>query len=234
MINTKNNISLNSLIEIIELFQNDNTTINVVSLLNDDLNNGYKKRWMQLAEYGWFLHWYISTEIEEIIPKGAKRVDEYMITETKSYLVYIFEKVISLYPHRKHILDAAFDLHNEGNYIASIPLIFAQTDGIFEEETSKYLFTRKKRENALEQLINSDLNNLDDISLSPLLKKLNSSLPIRSDDIRDLKKSAPNRHGILHGDQKHLDYGTQINSLKCITLLAHVANTFEKLDNKPK
>ncbi|MEL0654559.1 hypothetical protein V6257_05945 [Pseudoalteromonas issachenkonii] len=233
MINKKNNISFNALIEIIGLFKNDNS-IDIASLLNDELNNGYKKRWLQLAEYGWFLHWYISTEIEEIIPKGAKKVDKYMITETESYLAYIFEKVISLYPHRKHILDAALDLHNKGNYIASIPLTLAQADGIFEEKTSKFLFIMKQRKNVLEQLISSDLSNLDDVSLSPLLEKLNSSLPIRSNDIRDLKKSAPNRHGILHGDQKHLDYGTQINSLKCITLLAHVANTFEKLDTKPK
>jgi hypothetical protein len=34
------------------------------------------------------------------------------------------------------------------------------------------------------------------------------------------KKKGPNRHGILHGYREHLDYGTELNSLKSFSLLA--------------
>jgi hypothetical protein len=38
---------------------------------------------------------------------------------------------------------------------------------------------------------------------------------------------APNRNGILHGSRKHLDYGTEVNSLKALSLLAFVVYCFD-------
>ncbi len=50
---------------------------------------------------------------------------------------------------------------------------------------------------------------------------------IRSSSMKD-KLKAPNRNGILHGSRKHLDYGTEINSLKAFSLLAFVVLVFSK------
>ncbi|KVX02631.1 hypothetical protein [Shewanella frigidimarina] len=63
------------------------------------------------------------------------------------------------------------------------------------------------------------------IILSPLLQDTEFGARIGKGKQVD-KAKAPNRNGFLHGSRKHLDYGTEINSLKCISLLAYVATTF--------
>ncbi len=46
------------------------------------------------------------------------------------------------------------------------------------------------------------------------------------------KKHGPNRSGILHGDQNHLDYGTKINAYKAFSFLAFIV--FSAKDLLPK
>ena len=46
------------------------------------------------------------------------------------------------------------------------------------------------------------------------------------------KDKAPNRNGIIHGHRKHLDYGTEINSLKCFSLLSFVVYSTKEIINE--
>jgi hypothetical protein len=45
----------------------------------------------------------------------------------------------------------------------------------------------------------------------------------------DDKKNGPNRSGILHGDQNHLDYGTKINAYKAFSFLAFIVFSAKNL-----
>lgn len=61
----------------------------------------------------------------------------------------------------------------------------------------------------------------EDILLEPYKIKTQFSEGIRKSSFSD-KKKAPNRNGILHGHRKHLDFGTELNSLNSFSLLAFV------------
>ncbi|MGB2079175.1 MAG: hypothetical protein ACPHV3_05265, partial [Vibrio sp.] len=63
------------------------------------------------------------------------------------------------------------------------------------------------------------------VVLAPLLQDTQFGASI-SKKSKTAKSKAPNRNGILHGSSKHLDYGTEINSLKSISLLSYIADAF--------
>jgi hypothetical protein len=54
-------------------------------------------------------------------------------------------RTLALSPERAAILRGAFDLHWAENYIASIPLILTQVDGICAQHLSKSYFSTTKR-----------------------------------------------------------------------------------------
>lgn len=60
-----------------------------------------------------------------------------------------------------------------------------------------------------------------ELFLSPFKLKNHHNAGV-SKSSKSAKKLAPSRNGILHGHRKHLDYGTEINSLKCFSLLSFV------------
>lgn len=181
--------------------------------------------WKKSAENGWFPNWFMSFEFEQEVLKGKDELDDYMTKQIKSTLSEIHGKLTELYPDRKHILDAAFQLHNSQNYIASIPLFLSQTDGICAQKIGSYLFTEHdSRIIKIKYIIEKSPNK--SIILAPLLQNTQFGASIRMNK-KELKDKAPNRGGILHGSRKHLDYGTETNSLKCISLLAYLANMLE-------
>ena len=181
--------------------------------------------WKESAENGWFPNWFMDIGFEAEVLKGQKALDDYMSEEIRSSTTKIQEKLNELYPSRAHILDVAFQLHNSQNYIASIPLLLSQTDGICAQKIGSYLFTEHdKRIIRIKEIIEKSPEK--SIVLAPLLQntQFGASIGMAKQTSKD---KAPNRSGILHGSRKHLDYGTEINSLKCISLLAYVANILE-------
>jgi hypothetical protein len=60
-----------------------------------------------------------------------------------------------------------------------------------------------------------------DILLEPYKIKTQFSEGVKKHSKTD-KQKAPNRNGILHGHRSHLDYGSELNSLKSFSLLAFV------------
>lgn len=184
-----------------------------------------------MAQNGWFPNWltffYKPAE-------AVNSIDELMKMHLNDSWDDIVSAIIERCPERKHILEAAFDLHKSGNYIGSVPLFIAQADGIFCEEIKTFLFAGDKPKDILEQMIESgelQIGFFTDILLEPYKIKTQFSEGVRKSSKRD-KAKAPNRNGILHGHRKHLDYGTEINSLKSFSLLAFVVfsskDTFKK------
>lgn len=141
-------------------------------------------------------------------------------------------KIIELCPDRSLILKEAFSLHNEGRYIASIPLFLSQTDGICAQYLGAFLFSEHpKRAAQIESLPEKGESKSLDVFLS-LLKDKNQYSKGIGQNSNTHKEKGPNRNGILHGSRKHLDYGTKINSLKCFSLLSYTV--FVLVDNMKK
>jgi hypothetical protein len=150
-----------------------------------------------------------------------------MAEEVSDSLKEIHTDLVRNYPERAHIIDMAFRLHKDGNYIACIPLFLAQTDGICAQQIKSYLFSgHDKRNEFIRDILKSKPKNA--VILAPMLQSTQFGASI-SKKSENQKKKAPNRNGILHGSRKHLDYGTDINSLKCISLLAYISTVFSYL-----
>lgn len=179
--------------------------------------------WKAAAENGWFPNDFISIDFERYVAQGKEILDTYMFHELNPITNEIHASLIESFPERKHILDVAFELHNQKNYIAAIPLFLSQTDGICAQKIGSYLFTEHdKRIEKIQQYIEKSPEKT--VILAPILQNTQFGASISKG--KKLKDKAPNRSGILHGSRKHLDYGTEINSLKCISLLSYVSTIF--------
>ncbi|MBH0000495.1 hypothetical protein I6E72_16185 [Pseudoalteromonas sp. NSLLW24] len=181
-----------------------------------------------MAENGWYPNWFTFFYQPEEEPNS---LDELMVMHLEDKWADLTVKIIELCPNREHVLKTAFKLHEEGNYIAAIPLFFSQADGICCEVLKSFLFTGNDTNEKLDTLIENgelEVNMLLDVFLEPFKLKNHHNAGISKASVAH-KKKAPNRNGILHGHRKHLDYGTKINSLKCFSLLAFTVYTVKEM-----
>lgn len=125
---------------------------------------------------------------------------------------------------RQEILSVAFALHEQENYIASIPLLLAQADGLFEEYLGHRVFTR-----GCEKLLTLSAkpkrifgtSQVAKAYFAQLINVTHSYQTLPDEQVSDEIK-APTRNAILHGDAQHLDYGSYSNSCKSINFLSSV------------
>lgn len=191
-----------------------------------------KEVWAQAAHYGWYPNKNTPIVVTIEIAQDPKLLDAFMERHLKHDWDDLTNYIISKLPNRKEILSNAFLLHQQGNYIASIPLFIAQADGICAQYLKAHLFTEsEERQKRLQELKTNP--NLDFIQILThiLGEKTQLSAGLGSASIAK-KTLGPNRHGIMHGSRKHLDYGTRLNSLKIFSLLAFVVFVFCDEDNK--
>jgi hypothetical protein len=128
--------------------------------------------------------------------------------------------IIARFPQRAHIISAAFSAHRREEYVLSIPILLAQTDGICKEVIGQYLFMKKDKKPCTSAYVEQvAADSLAAAILSPLAQ----TLPINaSEKERPEGTDALNRHEVLHGNS--LDYGTASNSLKAISLINYVVS----------
>lgn len=182
----------------------------------------------QMAECGWFPNWLTFFYQPE---QDVDNLDQLMIMHLDDCWSEVTKRIIELCPERKHILETAFELHKQGNYIASIPLFLSQSDGICSEEFT-YFFTKdnntgkKASDEILEQFEKGELvvDFFTEILIEPFKIKTQLSQGT-SKSSKAAKENGPNRHGILHGSRKHLDYGSKLNSYKAFSFLAFIVFT---------
>ncbi|TKB28634.1 hypothetical protein FCL47_03905 [Desulfopila sp. IMCC35006] len=181
-----------------------------------------KKNVEEMAENGWYPNWltFFYPNCDDTLP-----LDDFMINHLNADWEQITERMLELCPNRKHILENAFNLHLSGNYIAAIPLFLSQADGICCESLLKsFLFTENKVSENIDKLIDEEKIQADmftELFLSPFKLRNHHNAGVSKSSAL-AKKLAPSRNGILHGHRKHLDYGTEMNSLKCFSLLSFV------------
>ncbi|MBT0570115.1 hypothetical protein KIK84_07250 [Curvibacter sp. CHRR-16] len=200
-----------------------------LALFLDNLPKLLRDIWGKAAEYGWYINGCTPASVQEVMLQKVDQatLDREMVEHLERDWDSVVEGILSACPERREILECAFQLHTEGCYIAAIPLMFAQADGICEEGFTAHLFRGYKN-------LETDLDNLAGMhsSLDIWLKTLGLKTQLTqhsSNDSLEQKALAPNRHGVMHGSSKHLDYGTKINSLKAFSLLAFVVLIGEKI-----
>ncbi|WP_353174130.1 hypothetical protein [Acinetobacter rudis] len=155
---------------------------------------------------------------------------------------YIFAK----YPERKEIFLEAFKLFEEKRYLACIPMMLSQVDGILIDKGLAGFF--------LGDYFNGKPNKQKNLRYLELLRYEVSRDPENMlrvvnyyKDIFDFAADHPinkgtskvqsptgigflNRHGILHGRSEFLKYGTRNNFLKILSLILFITTTYEFLE----
>ncbi|NMD53532.1 hypothetical protein HG547_18195 [Shewanella sp. DNRA4] len=191
-------------------------------------------------KFGWY--WvsdeYVNYDIRECIERyndGKDSYDSFMSEKIEASIHDIKSAILSSNSSRAHIINEAFSLFDDGRYFSCIPLFLSQSDGIVKETFNKSLFDKaKERSKFIKRKMDNAKSMISDVSKSDvavetlfLLTQMDGDLYSyfieHTDKAIGKKGFAPNRHAILHGDVNYLDYGTKLNSLKCIALLSYVS-----------
>lgn len=176
--------------------------------------------------------WYLTKEMTFAeIHEMANLVQENEISEVDAYMTQhiqdnkdrIFKRLLERFPERSKILLSGIQAHERKDYFASIPIFLTQSDGLCYQITGYKLYTTENKRPKIakyhEQLKEGTF---DHILLQPLT--ISSSL-IAHIGMHEYKGSL-NRHEVLHG--LSLDYGTDINSCKSISILNFVGEILWK------
>lgn len=178
-----------------------------------------------LGQHGWYLDLEMSLpsvwDLKNALTKGDNiEAETALVAYFESRLSTIEESISAKFPHRSHLIHAAFDAHRRNEYDLSIPVLLAQADGICKETVNEYLFLKHDKKPRTAIYVAQFTS---DTYMAALLSPLAETLPIdASGNERPRGFVALNRHTVLHGDS--LDYGTKINSLKSISLVNYVAH----------
>lgn len=178
-----------------------------------------------LAENGWYLpldfHPVEINRMASYIKEGKSQiVDEGMITYLDEKLTNIQDQLNKKFPERSSAINASIRAHKKHEYYLSIPVFFAQIEGICEDLTGDRFFKNK----AKAPLTNEWLKNFEaDSVIKILLEPLKFSGPMRK--LQDFDNPIGiNRHDVLHGNS--VDYGdSKINEYKILSLLYYIGDT---------
>ena len=176
----------------------------------------------KLAKIGWFpdlgMHLDNLLQVVQAANEDPSQAETIAIDFLRARVDAIESELAQSYPKRSHLFRDAFEAHREGKYNLSIPVLLAQSDGIFWDATSESLFIGHKRRSDACEFIRKEIL---EGPLDELLVPLSISAPIwmnrgeRSESFEGL-----NRHQVLHGES--IDYGTETNSLKAISTLSYL------------
>ena len=187
---------------------------------------------LTIGKHGWFFDSQIRAdaiwELETALEKGnTKEAEEALSNYYRGNIEPIKNRITSLFPKRKRILNAAFQAHHDKCFELSIPTFLIQSDGICQELFKIQLFKLRTDGRPISELVNQ-------IGISgtwePFLYPLTQMLPISArPNERGEHFTALNRHQVLHGED--VNYPSEINSLKSISLLNYIAVVLNKNTN---
>ena len=189
-----------------------------------------------LAQRGWFISGYFGlSEIMELADICSTvtpdALDQRVADMYRASLAEHAASLSSDYPTRTFAIQPAVDAHSRHEYALSVPIFFAQAEGIFYDRTREYIFRKENGRNirdeaqkqlaALAQAIEpyGSLSRFMEIMWRPFAY----ALPIAYSENDRTKHgyAGLNRHTVLHGIALG-EYATGENSLKAFSLLSHV------------
>lgn len=159
--------------------------------------------------------------------KGNQRLARYFQNNVNE----IERTLIEALPRRAFLIGSAFAAHRRGEYALAIPVFLAQTDGICFDLANGHLFQAERSKRTGMPARPETAAFVDevesDVFWAALLSPLGRKIPINfTAKERGEGFSGLNRHLVMHGES--LDYGTEINSLKCISLLSYAVWVLNK------
>lgn len=191
-------------------------TLETLKKIIEELPEQLKETLLLSGKHGWFYDSELPLsnmlKIKRLFEEGKTAEAEAMfISYYKDNLADIELRINTSWSKRAKIITAAFEAHRNGKYELSIPVMLIQADGIFGEIFSLQLC--KARHNHQFREAQCDL----------YAYPLSQPLPLSLNEFeREENFQGLNRHLVLHG--KSVDYPSEINSLKTISLLSYVAS----------
>ncbi|MFV8363610.1 hypothetical protein ACNQGO_09480 [Flavobacterium sp. ZT3P35] len=188
-----------------------------------------------IAQNGWFIE--LDSELSlpsqiayEIKKDSTENANKLLMEYYSLNLERIIENLVMRHPNRKEILNQILKSYKNGNHSVLIPCVLTQVDGICFDFTKKKFFIKEKNNKYLSQIASEleySINSFLKLYLSPLQNQ--TPIMVREEDVSKFPCHL-NRHRILHGTST--DYGTEINSLKVISLLKYISDLLTDLDRK--
>lgn len=193
-----------------------------------------------LAMRGWFVSGYfglseVTTLAEECESMSEAELDSVVGAMYRSSLDEHGADLIRDYPQRAFAIKPAIDAHNRGEYALSVPLFYAQAEGISIDVIDKDIFSHVKRPGGIDGNIKAAAREwLERAEYAPydtlavfmeiMWLPFEDPFPVGygAKDRQKHQYEGLNRNTIMHG--MDLTYATEENSLKAFSMLSHVAS----------
>ncbi|MBY0148597.1 hypothetical protein [Neobacillus niacini] len=128
--------------------------------------------------------------------------------------------------NRLPILNEGIEAHNNRKFFSSIATLLPQIEGIIVEN---FNHTGWLKQDKLKSYIESLLNEKGTFSFDNAVQLFFFNVVLSSFQHGQVLESPLSRHAILHGADTN--YGTELNSLRCIILLDYLIEKFDELKN---
>lgn len=195
------------------------------------------KESVAMMNRGWFI-WFLEGTLDDYIEKINSLINISEDAQDKYMSQYISinaddfkANLINNYPNRKIQIEDAFRAHELGIYYSSIPTFLALAEGIGRDLYPEIgIFAKRSGLPVTNDLFNSmsGLSVFEESVLKPL--KVASEVTRTINNPTSHERTILNRHLIMHGRSDQ--YGSEVNSLKAISLayfvhksLSHIKNT---------
>lgn len=181
---------------------------------------------LALAARGWFFDhradWADYFKATNWIQAGdVASADALMVQHFEKRLDGIESDLCARLPHRASKIRNALAAHRRGEFDLAVPALLAQADGICKELRGGHFFMvdRKTRRPETEQYFKENSN---DVFTQVLHLTLVQQIPLKQQLRQRGNEDAGllNRHAVMHGES--LDFDTQANSLRALSLLNYV------------
>ena len=191
-----------------------------------------------LSKYGWYLDFDsemdLPNQLRNLIVNGkVDDVDEILMEYYNENIDRIFKNLSDSYSDRKEIFKQIIAAHKEQKYFLTIPSILTQVDGIcFDITTKKYFITEKKEKKFkyLPEVATEFANISGSIAEAFSMPILNQTAINSHESKIENFPVKLNRHLIMHGIDK--EFGTEKNSLKCLSLLVYLSDMLTLINEK--
>lgn len=210
------------------------------NIININFNDGtmvknIKEIHKKLLINGWYisqdtnLNILASIEDEEDINK----INEVMAEASKCLVDKTYTRIKLYYPNRYNIIRDALNAHNNKLYTLSIPIIISQSDGICMELFGVNLYSKDEKHNykvPKTKYARKDIQESSAVMEAMALYPLDILTGFNFGTEKKHNIKSFNRNSILHGS--NLVYDSEINSLKCISLLNYLLDIKEEYFDK--
>ena len=170
-----------------------------------------------LGQRGWYIEMdmpvTLPPELADWLENDYPAAVDWLVGYYRGRAPAIIEDVATRFAARRRVLQLAFEAHGRGEYELSVPIFLIQADGLCIQLIGVSLYRERATSKYIEQL---PADRLTRALHEPLVGS-----PISAPYDPPWSGEHLNRHAVLHGAAT--DYGTEVNSLKAISLLQYVA-----------